>query len=156
MKFNFKLLVSITLPLLAGFIGSIFTTSSIPVWYVGLTKPMLTPPAWVFAPVWTTLYILMGFAAYLVWLKGWNEKGVRAALGVYMLQLVLNTLWSVVFFGLRNPGAALIEMVFLWVSIVATIVLFAKISKPAAWILSPYILWVSFAAYLNYSIWALN
>ncbi len=169
MKINntFKLIIAIVVSELAGIIGSVFTTPSITGWYAGIVKPALNPPAWVFGPVWTTLFALMGIAAFLVWKKGLDRRdvnphtkdfgvGVKIALGIFIGQLVLNTLWSIIFFGLHSPGGALIEIVFLWLAILATIIAFAKISKPAAWLLVPYILWVSFAMYLNYSIWALN
>lgn len=140
----------------AGLIGSIFTAPAIGDWYATLAKPDLAPPSWVFAPVWTTLFALMGTAAFLIWKRGLEQKRVRVALGIFLLQLVLNTLWSVIFFGLRSPGGAFIEIVLLWLAIAATIIAFAKISRLAAWLLAPYILWVSFAGYLNLMIWTLN
>ncbi|MDO8489950.1 MAG: TspO/MBR family protein [bacterium] len=151
-----KLVIAIAVSELAGIIGSVFTVSSIPTWYATLVKPDLNPPAWVFGPVWTALFALMGIAAFLVWKEGLHRRDVKIALGIFDVQLVLNVLWSMLFFGLHSPGAALVEIVFLWIAILATIVTFAKISKPAAWLLVPYILWVSFAAYLNYAIWMLN
>lgn len=158
MKINnvFKLIIAIVISESAGIIGSLFTAPSIDGWYVGIVKPALNPPAWVFGPVWTTLFVLMGIAAFLIWKKGLNRKDVKIALGIFLVQLILNTLWSIIFFGLRSPGGAFIEVILLWLAILATIIAFAKISKPAAWLLAPYILWVSFAAYLNYSIWILN
>ncbi|HCC22133.1 TspO protein [Candidatus Uhrbacteria bacterium RIFOXYC2_FULL_47_19] len=158
MKLNniLKLIIAITVSQLAGVVGSFFTIPSVPTWYAGIVKPALNPPAWLFGPVWTTLFVLMGVAAFLVWNKGLDRKGVKIALGIFLGQLVLNTIWSIVFFGLHSPGGALTEIIFLWLAILATIIAFAKISKPAAWLLLPYILWVSFAAYLNYSIWILN
>lgn len=151
-----KLIVAVVGSELAGIIGSIFTVSSIPTWYASLARPEFSPPNWIFAPVWTTLFALMGIAAFLVWRKGLHRKDVKVALGFFLGQLVLNSLWSIIFFGFQNPGAALIEIIFLWLAILVTIINFAKISKPAAWLLLPYILWVSFAAYLNYAIWTLN
>lgn len=157
----FKLVIAIIVSEAAGIIGSVFTMPSIPTWYAGLTKPALNPPAWVFGPVWTTLFALMGISAWLVW-RRWDQGSpstklrVKTALAIFGLQLFLNTLWSIIFFGLHSPGGALVEIIFLWLAILATIVAFAKISKPAAWLLAPYILWVSFAIYLNYIIWALN
>ena len=158
MKINntLKLIIAIAVSESAGIIGSVFTAPSIPTWYEGIVKPALNPPAWVFGPVWTTLFALMGVAAFLVWKKGLDRKDVKIALGVFLGQLILNTLWSIIFFGLHSPGGALLEMIFLWLAILATIITFAKIFKPAAWLLAPYILWVSFAGYLNYSIWILN
>jgi len=114
---------------------------------------VLTPPSWVFGPAWATLFALMGISAFLIWRKGLDRRDVKIALGIFMGQLVLNTLWSIIFFGLHNPGAAFIEIIFLWLAIVITIVVFYKVSIPAAYLLLPYILWVSFAGYLNYSIW---
>jgi translocator protein len=153
---RFKLAVSIALPLLAGFVGSIFTTPSIQGWYANVAKPALNPPSWIFGPVWTTLFVLMGIAAFLVWKKGLEKRGVRGALGLFLLQLVLNSLWSIIFFGLHNPGWAFVDIVALWLAILATIIAFARVSRPAAWLLVPYIIWVSFASYLNYQIFVLN
>lgn len=158
MKINnpFKLVIVIAVSELAGIIGSVFTVSAIPNWYSTLIKPALNPPSWVFGPVWTMLYALMGIAAFLVWKNGWERKDVKMALGVFGIQLFLNAIWSIIFFGLQSPGWALVDIVLLWLAIVWTMVVFYKISKSAAWLLVPYILWVSFAAYLNYAIWALN
>lgn len=151
-----KLIIAIGVSELAGVIGSIFTTPSISGWYANLVRPEFAPPNWIFAPVWTTLFALMGIAAFLVWKRGLGDKKVKIALVIFLVQLILNTFWSIIFFGLHSPGGALIEMIFLWLAILATIIAFAKISKPAAWLLLPYILWVSFAGYLNFSIWMLN
>ncbi len=158
----FKLIIAIAVSEAAGIVGAVFTTPAVQSsWYAGIIKSALNPPAWVFGPVWTTLFALMGIAAFLVWssydkASEDKKKGVKFALSIFLGQLVLNTLWSIIFFGLRSPAGALIEIVFLWLAILATIVAFAKISKPAAWLLLPYILWVSFAMYLNYAIWVLN
>ena len=151
-----QLAVSIVLCEAAGIIGSIFTSSSIPTWYATLLRPAFGPPNWVFGPVWTTLFALMGIALYLVLQKGIRHKRVKTAVGIFGIQLFLNILWSLFFFGMKNPGAAFGEIIVLWLFIAASIVSFYKISKPAAYLLLPYILWVSFAAYLNYSIWILN
>jgi tryptophan-rich sensory protein len=140
----------------AGAIGTIFTIREIPTWYAGLSKPPLNPPPWVFGPVWTTLYILMGLAAFLIWRKGLAHRGVRLALGIFILQLVLNALWSFLFFGLQSPTLGLICIILLWLSIVWTMVAFGKISRPAMYLLIPYIAWVSFASYLNFGIWLRN
>ena len=156
MKNILKLIVAIVISQLAGIIGSVFTMPAIEGWYANLAKPQLWPPNWIFAPVWTTLFFLMGIAAFLVWNKGLKRKHVKIALGIFIVQLVLNTFWSIIFFGLQSPGAALVEIIFLWLAILATIIAFAKISKPAAWLLVPYILWVSFASYLNLMIWMIN
>ncbi len=151
-----KLAVAIIVTQLAGIIGSLFTFSAIPTWYATLTKPALNPPSWVFGPVWTTLYVLMGVSAFLIWQKGWQRKDVKVALSVYGIQLILNALWSIVFFGMQSPGLALVNIALLFISIVLTMVLFYKLSRPAMYLLIPYILWVSFASYLNYAIYALN
>lgn len=151
-----KLVAAIGLSLSAGAIGSIFTAPSIPTWYATLVQPALKPPAWIFAPVWTTLYILMGVAAFLVWRLGWERREVRAALGIFIGQLALNALWSILFFGLHAPGTAFFEIVLLWLAIAATIIAFARASRKAAYLLVPYLLWVSFATYLNCAIWLLN
>lgn len=151
-----KLVISLGLPLLAGFLGSIATVSSISTWYAPLIKPELNPPDWVFGPVWTTLYILMGIALFLVWRGERNSKDLHVALGLFFVQLVLNSLWSIIFFGLQSPGFALAELALLWPFVAATCWAFYRISKTAALLLIPYTLWISFAGYLNYSIWMLN
>lgn len=161
MKKIYKLIISLIIPQLAGGLGSIFTVGSVKSWYLTLEKPMLNPPAWVFGPVWTTLFLLMGYALYLVWFSYAEASAdkkvmIKIALTLFGIQMVLNALWSIIFFGLHSPGGALLEMIFLWLAILGTIITFAKISRPAAWLLAPYILWVSFAAYLNWAIWTLN
>jgi len=158
MKLNnfFKLIIAIVISQLAGVIGSVFTVSAISTWYAELLKPVLNPPNWLFGPVWTTLYVLMGIAAFLIWKKGYEKREVRIALGIFLIQLFLNTMWSIIFFGLHNPFWAFIEIIVLWFAIVATIIVFYKISKPAAYLLLPYLAWVTLAGYLNYSIWMLN
>lgn len=153
---SIKLIISIFICELAGIIGSFFTASSIQTWYAGLQRPMLNPPNWVFGPVWTILFALMGIAAFLLYKKGIQHRRIKIALGIFSVQLVLNTLWSILFFGMKSPGVALVEIIFLWATIAATIIAFYKISRLAAYLLVPYILWVSFAVYLNYSIWILN
>lgn len=165
MKINniLKLIIAIAIAEFAGIIGSLFTTPAIFNWYAGLIKPVWTPPSWVFAPVWTILFVLMGISLYLIWNRysliranGGIVRTWKWGVGIFFFQLILNTLWSIIFFGLHSPEAAFIEIIFLWLAIFATIIIFSKISKPAAWLLIPYILWVSFAAYLNYSIWQLS
>jgi tryptophan-rich sensory protein len=151
-----KLVIAIVVSELAGIVGSVFTVSSIPTWYATLQKPSFSPPNWIFGPVWTTLYFLMGIAVFLVWKKGLERKDVKIALGVFGGQLVLNALWSIIFFGLHNPFWAFVEIIVLWLAILWTMFAFYKISRPAAYLLLSYILWVSFAAYLNYSIWIIN
>ncbi len=150
------LIVAIVISELAGVVGSLFTTRAIPTWYAGLVKPAVNPPGWVFAPVWTALYLCMGVAAFLVWRKGWGSQQGKVALALFAVQWVLNAGWSIIFFGLHNPQAAFMEIVLLWIAIVATIVAFARVHKPAAWLLAPYLAWVSFATYLNYALWKLN
>jgi tryptophan-rich sensory protein len=135
--------------------GSVFTAGSVKTWYPGLLKPAGTPPSWVFGPVWSTLYLLMAAAAWLVWRQRMNED-VRPALTLFMAQLVLNGLWSYIFFGLRRPGAALIEIVVLLLAIAATAIRFAEHSRLAFGLMTPYLAWVTYAAYLNFGIWRLN
>lgn len=156
MKRVLRILVFILVCELAGVIGSVFTTPSIPGWYAALTKPPFNPPNWVFAPVWTILYALMGISAYFVYEKGLGRRDIRKALAVFGVQLLLNTLWSIVFFGAHMILAAAAIIVLLWGMIAATIWLFFKISKAAACLLVPYILWVSFATVLNISLYVLN
>ena len=156
MKKAVGIVVSIVVCELAGIIGSLFTTPSIPGWYAGLTKPSFNPPGWVFAPVWTALYAMMGLAAWLVYEKGFRKPEVKRALAVFAVQLLLNTLWSIVFFGAHQLFGAVAVIVLLWAMILWTILLFRRISKAAAWLLVPYILWVSFATVLTVSIFTLN
>ncbi len=151
-----KLVICIGVCLAAGFIGSIFTNTSIPTWYTTLEKPSFNPPNWLFAPVWTILFILMGISAFLVWRVGLSEPNVKMALIIFIIQLILNTSWSVAFFGLRSPIAGLIVIVVLWIAILLTILSSAKVSITAGILLIPYILWVSFAGILNASIYILN
>jgi benzodiazapine receptor len=151
-----KLAASVVLCMLAGFIGSIFTTPKIGGWYAGIAKPSFNPPNWLFGPVWTALYMMMAIALYLVWRKGLAAKGVKVALAVFIVQLALNTLWSYAFFGAQSPLAGLVVIVALWSMIAASIAAFAPISRAAAVLLVPYILWVSFASILNASIYFLN
>lgn len=156
MNNTLKLITAVIVSELAGIIGTIFTFSAIPTWYATLVKPNLNPPSYIFGPVWTTLYALIGIAAFMVWKKGLDRKDVRKAITVFGLQLILNAVWSIIFFGLHSPLWALVDITLMWLAIVWTMILFYKISKPAMWLLMPYILWVSFASYLNYSIWILN
>ncbi len=151
-----KLLISLLVPQLAGLIGSIFTAPAIPTWYATLEKPSFTPPSWLFAPAWITLFVLMGVAAFLVWRRRLEERQVKIALGIFIVQLILNALWSVIFFGLESVLGGMILIVVLWLAILATMFAFFRISRAAGWLLLPYILWVSFAGVLNFSIWRLN
>lgn len=144
-----KLILSIGLCLGAGIVGSFFTISAIPNWYSTLNKPVFSPPNWIFGPVWTILYILMGISLYLVWQK-------KKIPSIFWVQLILNALWSIIFFGMQNPLLAMVDIIALWIAIILTIKAFYKISKPSVYLLIPYLLWVSFALILNYSIWVLN
>ena len=148
-----ELALAILLCNLAGFIGSVFTMPSIPTWYAALVKPAFNPPNWIFGPVWTLLYILMGIALYLVWQK---RAGARAAIWLFLVHLVINALWSVVFFGWHEILWAFVVIILLWLMIVALIWMFYKVNKTAAYLLVPYLLWVSFASLLNYALWSLN
>ncbi|HVZ55329.1 MAG TPA: TspO/MBR family protein [Chitinophagaceae bacterium] len=151
-----RLLIAIAIPLVIGLTGGLFTAPEIPGWYQSLRKPAWNPPSWLFGPVWTTLYILMGIALYLVWKAPVGETLRRPALGLFAVQLAFNFCWSFIFFRLHQPGWALAEIVLLWFLILATILAFGRISSLAAWLLVPYISWVSFASLLNYTIWQLN
>ncbi len=151
-----KLVASVLICLIAGFVGSAATMPSITTWYASLIKPAWTPPNWLFGPVWTTLYILMGIAAFLVWREGLRRKEVKIALGIFGVQLILNVLWSIVFFAFKSTLGGFIIIVMLWVTILITIIAFYRISKPAGIILIPYIAWVSIASALNYTVYLLN
>lgn len=155
MKNILKFIISILIPLIIGFIGSFFTSSSVSTWYTTLNKPSFNPPNWIFGPVWTTLYILMGVSFYLIWKKG-NFKEDKSPFIFYFLQLIFNLSWSFFFFTLKNPFFALIDITLLLVFIVLTILSFYKISKISSCLLFPYLLWVCFAILLNFSIIYLN
>lgn len=151
-----KLIISILICQCAGIIGSFFTSRAIPEWYAFINKPAFNPPNWVFAPVWATLYTLMGISAFLVWRKGLGTPCVRSALMIFLLQLALNSLWSIVFFGNRSIVGGLSVIVVLWLAILWAIIRFYAISRPAAALLIPYIVWVSFALVLNVALVVLN
>lgn len=136
--------------------GTVFTVSSIENWYNLLNQPSFRPPNWLFGPVWTILYTLMGISLYLIWSKGIKKKEVRSALKLFGVHLILNAGWSIVFFGLHNIFLSLINIIVLWILIILVIVKFYKIDKRASLILLPYLVWVSFAVILNYSIYLLN
>jgi translocator protein len=138
-----------------GAIGNVFTSAGMPDWYMSLEKPAFNPPSWVFGPVWTALYIAMAVAAWLVW-RDAGFDGARAALTLFFVQLALNLAWSGIFFALREPGWAFVEIVALWAAILATMILFFRHSTWAGALLVPYLAWVSFAAVLNFEIWRLN
>lgn len=148
-------LLSLIIPLAVGGISGFFTVSAIPGWYQTIQKPSWNPPNWVFGPVWTTLYVLMGIAMYLIWTQPRTEQRQRA-LYLNAAQLILNFFWSLIFFNLHAIGSALIEIIILWVVIVQTMFAYDRIYKPAAWLLLPYIVWVTFATILNGTIWWLN
>jgi benzodiazapine receptor len=135
--------------------GSLFTRPAIEGWYAALRKPSWTPPNWIFGPVWSALYLSMAIAVWLVWRRA-GFAGARLPLTLFALQLVLNLAWTGVFFGLRMPGAAFAEIVFLWLFILVTTAAFWPLSRAAAWLMVPYLLWVTYAAALNYGIWRLN
>ena len=151
-----KLFISILIPLLVGAISGYFTTSGVNGWYALANKPWFNPPNWIFAPVWTTLYVLMGIALFLVWRADADKTIKQTAIILFAVQLTLNFFWSIIFFKLQQPGWAFAEIILMWVMILLTILWFGKISSAAAWLLVPYICWVSFASVLNYSIWRLN
>lgn len=151
-----KLFSAVVVCQITGVVGSIFTRPSIPTWYSALQKPDFTPPDWLFAPVWITLYTLMGISAYLVWNKGFENKNIKISLFIFTVQLLLNALWSFLFFGLHSPLYAFIEIIILWVAIAIVILNFFRISLPAGFLLLPYLLWVSFAVVLNFYIMKLN
>ena len=150
-----KIILSISLPLLIGFVSSYFTVNSIDSWYITLEKPFFSPPNWLFWPVWTTLYILIWLSFYFVWNKRfWKEK--FKLIFVYFLQLFLNFTWSFTFFYLENPLLWFINIITLWFLIIYNIILFYKVYKNSGLILIPYLLWVSFASLLNLALYLLN
>lgn len=151
-----KLIISIAVPLIIGFSASFFTVTEIGSWYQTIEKPSWNPPNWVFGPVWTTLYVLMGIALFLVWRSSADEKLKRLAITLFILQLIANFFWSLIFFNQHQIGLAFAEIIVLWLLILLTIFSFARINKVAAWLLVPYISWVSFASILNFTIWQLN
>jgi benzodiazapine receptor len=140
----------------AGLIGSVFTTPAIPTWYAALEKPAFTPPNWVFAPVWGVLYALMGVAVFLIWRRGLEQPGVKPAFILFWVQLVINLLWSVVFFGLHSLLGGAVLIIALWVLVLVTILRFFRISAAAGGLLIPYIAWLSIASALNVWVLVLN
>ncbi|MBN1688438.1 MAG: tryptophan-rich sensory protein [Candidatus Omnitrophica bacterium] len=149
-----RLIFAIVICQAAGWIGALFTASSVKTWYRALEKPFFTPPAAVFGPVWTLLFLLMGISLYWVWQAAAGPK--KKSMIVFGFQWILNVFWSILFFGLRRPGLALLEILVLWVAILATLHAFSQVSKRAAFILIPYFLWVTFAIFLNAGIFFLN
>jgi translocator protein len=151
-----KLVVSIVACQGAGGIGAFFTTPAIPTWYKSLKKPAFTPPNSAFGPVWITLYLLMGIAVFFVWREGLSQEGVTVAFIVFWVQLVMNILWSIIFFGLRSLLGGMVVILILWIAILANIILFFGVSPLAGGLLIPYLVWVSIAANLNIQVWRLN
>ena len=156
MKKIFRILVVVVTCLVVGYFSGMVTRLAITTWYPTLVKPSFNPPNWIFAPVWTTLYILMGIALYIVWKSTATASIKQTAILLFVVQLTLNFFWSILFFKFQLTGWAFVEIIAMWVAILFTILWFGKISSTAAWLLVPYICWVSFASLLNYSIYKLN
>ena len=150
-----SLFVCVAICVAVGGVASWITASSVSTWYPTLEKPSWTPPGYLFGPVWSALYVMMGFALWYVWSTR-EGTGRRRALWAFAIQLTLNGLWSFVFFGFRWTGWAALEIAALWVAIVVTIVLFSRVHRAAAWLLVPYLAWVSYAGALNTKIWLMN
>ncbi len=150
------LIVSVTVCFAVAALGSLYTNPSIDNWYAALAKPSWNPPNWIFGPVWTVLYLMMAIAGWLVWRRRGSITGAAFPLAVFAIQLLLNALWSYLFFGLHRPGLAFAEIVLLWAAILATLLAFRRVIPLAGWLLLPYLLWVTFAAFLNFTIWRLN
>ena len=146
----------VALCLAVGGLGGWVTAQSVADWYPTLAKPAWNPPAWVFGPVWTALYVMMAVAAWLVWRRGPDAPAVRAALVLFFVQLALNGLWSPLFFGLRAPGLAALDIAALWAMIALTTTAFFRQSRAAGLLMLPYLAWASFAAVLNFTIWRMN
>ena len=151
----FHLAICIVICILAGIIGSLFTNKNIPTWYTTINKPSFNPPNWVFAPVWTTLYVLMGISLFLVWNRR-DSMNITPALFFFITQLILNALWSYIFFGMKLIFFGFVEICILWIFILLSIISFSGISLTASLLLVPYLLWVSYASVLNYYIFKLN
>lgn len=151
-----KAIIAIAIPLMVGATSGFFTISGVESWYQTIQKPSWNPPNWIFGPVWTTLYVMMGIALFLVWKEDTSEELKKIAIGLFAVQLTLNFFWSFIFFNQQQPGWALVEIIAMWFFILLTIFAFAQVNKTAAWLLVPYISWVSFASILNYTIWQLN
>ena len=150
------LAASVALTIVAAVVGGIITASPVQTWYQTIQKPSWNPPNWLFGPAWTILYLLMAVALWRVWRLGWGEGGVRLAVILFLVQLVLNVLWSLVFFGLRQPGWAVLEIAVLWGFILATLITFYRLERLAGLLLIPYLAWVTFAGILNGVVWQLN
>ena len=157
MQKNIRIAAIVLTCLAVGYFSSLITRENIPTWYVTLKKPIFNPPNWVFAPVWTILYIMMGIAAGRVWNKVDNDlQNVKKGMYFFIVQLALNALWSYLFFGIHNLFLSLIEIILLWLMIYETMVQFKKVDKLASKLLIPYLVWVSYATILTASVWYLN
>lgn len=156
MRLHFKFIIALIAPILVGIISGLITKESVNEWFISVNKPSFNPPNSVFAPVWTVLYILMGIAFFLVWKSDAPADEKRQAFVFYGIQLALNFLWSLIFFGTHQVGIAFAEIIVLWLMIVITSILFGNISPVAGWLMLPYICWVGFAIVLNFYIWRLN
>jgi benzodiazapine receptor len=156
MRNGSKLLISLLIPQVVAITAARFTITGVGSWYQQIRRPSWNPPGWVFGPVWTTLYIMMGVVLYLLWKEAPAGVQKRGAIGLWAAQLFFNFCWSLLFFNQHRIGVALIDLLLLWILILLTIFAFAKFNKVAAWLLVPYIAWVTFAGILNYSIWILN
>jgi tryptophan-rich sensory protein len=151
-----KLIIAVAIPVAVGATSGFFTISGVSSWYQTINKPSWNPPSWIFGPVWTTLYIMMGISLFLVWKSDSAGMLKKIAIALFAAQLILNFFWSFIFFNQRQIGWALVEIVVMWVVILLTIFAFARVNKTAAWLMVPYVSWVSFATILNYTIWKLN
>ena len=150
------LVLCIALPLIAGFIGAVFTLPAIPGWYAGIQKPVFTPPSWVFGPAWTILYLLMGISLWIVISEGWGSHDGKMGVVLFFIQLAANVGWSVLFFGMHLFAAAFVEVLLLLCLIAATMAIFLRISRTAGLLLVPYLCWTAFASLLTGMIWVLN
>ncbi|WP_026475183.1 TspO/MBR family protein [Alkaliflexus imshenetskii] len=150
-----KLLISISLPLGVGAIAGMFTAQAVPEWFASLNRPWFSPPNWVFGPVWTALYLLMGVSFFLIWNQG-ASRNRQLAVVVYFIQLLLNFAWSFIFFYFKMIGLALVEISLLWLSIVVMLLLFHRVKPAAAYLNLPYFLWVTFATFLTAGYFLLN
>lgn len=151
-----KLIISLAIPLAIGATSGFFTVSGVESWFQTINKPTWNPPNWIFGPVWTTLYVMMGIAFFIIWKSEIRSELKKSAIVLFAVQLVLNFFWSFIFFNQHEIGWALVEIIIMWFFILFTIFAFGNISKTAAWLMVPYISWVSFATILNYTIWQLN
>ena len=156
MNNTLKLIIAIAIPLIVGGTSGFFTATGVESWYQTIARPTWNPPGWIFGPVWTTLYVMMGISLFLVWKEDASVELKKIAIALFTVQLVLNFFWSFIFFNQHQIGWALVEIIAMWVFILLTIFAFAQVNKAAAWLLVPYISWVSFATILNFTIWQLN